>query len=379
MNPRILKIETLIIDLPTIRPHHLSMTVINRQSMVITRIYSEDGIVGIGESTTIGGLAYGPESPEGIKVTIDKYIAPLLSGKDATNINSLMTLIATHVKGNEFAKAGVETALMDAQGKRWNVSISELLGGSVCTHLEVLWTLASGDTHKDIEEAQTLIADNRHKTFKLKIGKQDPKKDVENVSAIKNALGPDVRITVDVNQAWEEEVAKKWINVLQHNGIDLIEQPVLKTNFDGLARLTEYFHVPIMADESCATITDAMKLAKIRGGSVFALKLMKAGGMNQALKIAGIAESAGISLYGGTMLEGTIGTAASVHAFSTLPDLSWGTELFGPLLLTDDIVVNPLNYSNSSVEVPKGPGLGIELDEDKVNFYTRRDTINVTV
>lgn len=369
---KIYKIETIIVDLPTIRPHHLSMTVMMKQSMVLIKIYSDDGIVGIGEATTIGGLSYGAESPEGMKLTIDQYIAPLLIGQDATNIHLLRQRINKNVQHNTFAKAGIETALLDAQGKRLNVSVSTLLGGAVKDKLEVLWTLASGDTTKDIEEAKKLMTENRHNTFKLKIGRNDPKVDVAHVSAIKKAVGDDVKITVDINQAWDEYVAKKWIAVLQGNGIDLIEQPIVKTNFEGLARLTEYFEVPIMADEACATISDAMKLCKIRGGSVFAVKIMKTGGLYDAYKIAGMAEACDIALYGGTMLEGTIGTVASAHVFSTATNMPWGTELFGPLLLTDDIVTQKIVYKDNALELPTGPGLGIELNEDKIEQYKRK-------
>lgn len=370
-------IETIIVDLPTIRPHKLSMATMMSQSMVIIRILTEDGIEGLGESTTIGGMTYGPESPEGIKLTIDQYIAPLLLHQDATNINYLMNLLSKHVKGSTFAKAGIETALLDAQGKRLHVPVAQLFGGSVKENLAVLWTLASGDTQKDIEEAQHLISENRHDTFKLKIGAKSPKEDVRHVSAIKKALGDTIRITVDVNQAWSESVAKTWIYILQENGIDLIEQPIANANFEGLARLTEYFHVPIMADEACATIHDAMKLCNIRGGSVFALKIMKAGGLSNTVKIAGMAEAADISLYGGTMLEGTIGTLASAHIFSTFGNLDWGTELFGPLLLTDDIVTTPIVYEDGALTLPKGPGLGVTLDWNQVEKYKRREKSNV--
>ena len=370
--PKITKVETIIVDLPTIRPHHLSMTVMMNQTMVLIKLYADDGIVGFGESTTIGGLSYGAESPEGMKLTIDHYITPLLIGQDATNIHLLRKIIDKNVQHNTFAKAGIETALLDAQGKRLNISVSTLLGGAVNPELGVLWTLASGDTAKDIEEAQQLVAENRHKIFKLKIGRQEPKVDVKHVSAIKKALGDDIKITVGTNQAWEESVAKKWIKVLQENGIDLVEQPIVKTNFDGLARLTEYFEVPIMADEACATIFDAMKLCRIRGGSVFAIKIMKTGGLYDAYKIAGMAEASDIALYGGTMLEGTIGTVASAHVFSTAKNMSWGTELFGPLLLTDDIVKQRLTYKDCTLQLPIGPGLGIELDEDKIEKYRRK-------
>ena len=371
-NPAILSVEASIIELPTIRPHKLSMATMMKQTMVIIKITATDGIIGWGESTTIGGMTYGPESPESMKLTVDQYISPLLLGKDAANINVLMHEINRNVKGNTFAKAGIETALLDAQGKRLGVSVAELFGGSIKTQLPVLWTLASGNTEKDIEEAQHLISINRHDTFKLKIGSNEPKKDVAHVVAIKKALGADIRITVDINQAWSEFTAKIWIKILQDNGIDLIEQPIVKTNFDGLARLSEYFHVPIMADEAVATTEDAMKLCKIRGGSVFAIKIMKTGGLYNAAKIAGMAEASDIGLYGGTMLEGTIGSVASAHIFSTFTNLSWGTELFGPMLLTDDIVTNPMVFKDCTLQVPKGPGLGIEVDEDKLNHYKRK-------
>ncbi len=371
-NPKIISVEVAILDLPTIRPHKLSMATMKNQTMVITKITSEDGISGWGESTTIGGMSYGAESPEGMKLTIDKYIAPLIIGKDATNINALMNVIGENIQANNFAKAGIETALLDAQGKRLGITVAEYLGGSVSDKLPVLWTLASGNTEKDIEEAKHLISIKRHDTFKLKIGSNDPKKDVSHVCAIKAAVGEDIKITVDVNQAWNEETAKKWIRVLQENGVDLIEQPINKTNFEGLARLTEFFHVPIMADEAVATTEDAFKLAKIRGGSVFAVKIMKAGGLYNSTKIAGIAAAADIGIYGGTMLEGTIGSVASAQVFSTFKNLSWGTELFGPLLITDEIVTNPMTFRDCMLELPKKPGLGLEIDEDKFKFYKRK-------
>lgn len=370
-NSSILSIEAIILDLPTIRPHQLSMATMMSQTMVIIKITSDDGIFGWGEATTIGGMTYGPESPQSMKLTIDHYISPLLIGKDASNINALMLSINKNVKGNTFAKAGIETALLDALGKRLGVSVAELFGGSISTQLPVLWTLASGNTEKDIEEAKHLISINRHDTFKLKIGSNEPKKDVAHVVAIKKALGEDIKITVDINQAWDEFTAKIWVKVLQDNGVDLIEQPIIKTNFEGLARLTEFFHVPIMADEAVATTEDAMKLAKIRGGSVFAVKIMKTGGLYNAAKIAGMADAGDIALYGGTMLEGTIGSVASAQIFSTFNKLQWGTELFGPLLLTDDIVTNPMVYKDCKLEVPKGPGLGIEIDTDKLKHYKR--------
>lgn len=372
LQPKITGIETIIVDLPTIRPHHLSMTVMRNQALVLIRLFSSDGIEGLGESTTIGGISYADEFPEGIKLAIDTYFTPLLINQDPTHINYLMKLLDKHISGNPFAKSGIETALLDAQAKRLSVPMHQLFGGAISHRLPVLWTLASGDTDKDIEEAKKLIAEKKHNVFKLKIGGRTPDADVQHVSEIKKALGSDIKVTVDVNQAWSEQVARKSIQKLQDANVDLIEQPLTKSNFEGLARLSSYFEVPIMADEAAASVQDAYKLAKINAASVFALKISKAGGLTNVARQAAIALGAGISTYGGTMLEGTIGTAASAHIFSTLPNLDWGTELFGPLLLTDDIIKNPIAYGNFSLEIPAGIGLGVELDMNQVEKYKRK-------
>lgn len=370
--PKVTAIDVSLVDLPTIRPHHLSMTVMRTQTMVIVRLHCSDGIVGLGEASTIGGLSYGEESPEGMKVAIETYFTPALLNQDATSIQAAMMRLHAAGKGNRFAKFALETALLDAQGKRLGVPVSTLLGGVVEDSLPVLWTLASGDTEKDIEEAQSLLQSGRHRAFKLKIGTREPAHDIAHVSAIKKAVGDSVMITTDINQAWEEAVAKPGIARLQEAGVDLIEQPLDRDNYEGLARLTSHFTVAIMADEAVTDTKQAFKLAKIFAGSVFALKPAKAGGLYEVLRVAAVAQAAGIGLYGGTMLEGTIGTAAAAHAFRTLPRLEWGTELFGPLLLTDDIIKNPIVYRDGRMHLPEGPGLGLELDMDKFEQYRRK-------
>ncbi|WP_192874931.1 muconate/chloromuconate family cycloisomerase [Ignatzschineria cameli] len=372
LTDRIAKIETLIVDLPTIRGHQLSMTTMTTQSSVIVKIYTEAGILGLGEAATIGGLSYGPESPEGMQLTIDQYIAPLLIGQSIGSIKALKVRMAQNIRGNYFAKNAVETALFDIQGKILNVPISTLLGGKVQDHLSVLWVLASGDTEKDIIEAKEMIASGRHKDFKLKIGRRPVKEDVAHVIAIKEALGEESMVTVDVNQAWSEAEAIVGMQLLQDAGIDLVEQPLVQHEIAAQARLSERFNIPILADESVGLPYEGFNIAKIAGARAFALKTAKSGGVLGVLALAEVAQAAGIGLYGGTMLEGSIATSAAIQAYSTLPRFEWGTELFSPLLLKDDIVVEPLQYRDYGVEVADKPGLGLELDEDKVKFYRRK-------
>jgi muconate cycloisomerase len=369
--PRIQQVETILVDLPTIRPHQLAMTTMHRQTLMIVRLHMSDGLVGTGEGTTIGGLAYGPESPEGMKLAIDTYFAPILLASDPNRVARTMATIATSVQGNHFAKSAVETALLDALGQRVGLPISELLGGRQHDRLPVAWTLASGDTGRDIEEAEEMLARRRHNIFKLKIGKGDPAANVAHVAAIKRALSHRASVRVDINQAWSEATASAMLPALAAAGVELIEQPVALRNLGALARLARETPVAIMADEALNGPETAFAIASQAGADVFALKIEQSGGLFAAAKVAAIAEAAGIGLYGGTMLEGGIGTVASAHLFSTIGKLEWGTELFGPLLLTEEILETPLDYADFGLAVPTAPGLGVTLSETQLNRFRR--------
>ncbi|WVT76211.1 muconate/chloromuconate family cycloisomerase (plasmid) [Sinorhizobium chiapasense] len=378
LSPVVERVETMLVDLPTIRPHKLSVATMTGQTLMLVKVHCSDGTVGVGEGTTIGGLSYGGESPETMKLAIDTYFAPVMIGEDASHVRALMIRIGKAVKENRFAKSAVETALLDAHGKRLGLPISELLGGALRKRLPVAWTLASGDTVKDIAEAETMLDLRRHRIFKLKIGARPLKDDIAHVAAIKQALGDRGAVRVDVNMAWSEFEAAYGMAALAEAGCELVEQPVASTA--ALKRLVRRFPVALMADESLTGPESAFEIAKSKGADVFAVKIEQSGGLFNAQRVATIADAAGIELYGGTMLEGGVGTVASAHVFSTFAHLQWGTELFGPLLLTEEILATPLDYSDFELKVPDGPGLGIELDEDRLKFFARdglRKTISV--
>ena len=364
-------IETILVDVPTIRPHKLSVATMNTQTLVLVRVTCADGIEGWGEATTIGGLNYGEESPESIKTNIDTYLAPLLAGMDAAQPAKAMAKIRKTIQGNRFAKCALETALLDAQARRLGIPLSELLGGRVRDALPVAWTLASGDTAKDIAEAEHMLDIRRHRIFKLKIGLRGVDEDVAHALAIKRALGERASVRVDVNQAWSESESVRGIAKLEAGGIDLIEQPVRAHDHAALARLKARFDVAIMADEALHGPVDAMALARTDAADVYAVKITQSGGLTPALDVATIARLAGIGVYGGTMLEGGIGTAATAHVCATFADLAWGTELFGPLLLTEEVLREPLVYRDFMLQVPSGPGLGVEIDIEKVRRMQR--------
>lgn len=373
VNPvtKIDQIETMILDIPTIRGHVLSMATMRMQTAVLVKIKFSDGSEGIGEGTTIGGLSYGPESPEGIRSAIETYIAPALLGRDADNINAAIYLIDKLVKANRIAKTAVEIALWDGLGKRLGVSVSQLFGGAVHQKLPVAWTLASGNSETDIAEALQMIETRRHNIFKLKIGKRSVREDVAHVARIKQAVGEAASVRVDVNTAWSLQDARWGLKGLQDAGCELVEQPVPARYRRAMAELTSGYEIAVMADEALNGPEDALEVAVAMAADVFAVKIGQSGGLKRASEVITIAQAAGLGLYGGTMLETGLSTAAALQLFSTVEALQWGTELFGPLLLTEDILAEPIIYRDFCVEIPKGVGIGAALDPDKIAFFCR--------
>lgn len=371
------RIETLILDIPTIRGHVLSMATMRTQTAVLVRIRFSDGSEGLGEGTTIGGLSYGPESPESIRSAIDTYLAPGLTGRAADDVNGAIQLMDHVARGNRIAKTAVEIALWDGLGKRLGVSVAQLFGGAVHSRLPVAWTLASGNSDTDIAEAEAMIAKGRHNIFKLKIGKRSVAEDVAHVARIKSALGDAASIRVDVNQTWTLADARRGLPALQDAGCELVEQPVAARYLNAMAELTRAYEIAVMADEALNGPEDALAVASRGGADVFAVKIAQSGGLKRAAEVVAIGQAAGLGLYGGTMLETGLSTAAALQLFATVERLDWGTELFGPLLLTADILAQPIIYRDFHVEVPQGPGIGAALDPDKIEFYRRDRTTRV--
>ena len=366
------RVKARILDIPTIRPHKLAFGSINRQSPVIVQVWLSDGATGFGEAATIGGPSWNEESPESIYQIINQHLAPCLIGQSAERISTVIDRMDIACRGNLFAKSAVEMALIDALSRSMGVPAWQLFGGRRIESMELAWTLASGDISKDIDEAHRMLEARRHRLFKIKIGARSPGDDVAHVSAIARAIDGHARLTVDVNQAWDGNTAKRWLPALIASGVDLIEQPVAKWNIEALTDLTAFLDgALVMADETICTIYDAMMLARKKSCHVFSLKVAKHGGMLRTSQVAAIAEAADIGWYAGTMLETSIGSAASAQVFSTLGSKHHGCELFGPQLLVDDIVENRMAIHEFKLIFPDGPGLGITVNEGQLDRFDR--------
>ena len=367
----IASIRSTIVDVPTVRRHELSSLSVTTQSYVIVELRLTNGVEGIGEAATLGGPRWSEESVESIKATIDVYLAPVIIGAPANRFEAARIRMDEAAKRNNAAKAAIESALFDAVGKSLGVSAVQLLGGAVRESVPVLWTLASGDPAQEIEEAEKKLDARLHDTFKIKIGARSPEADVARLRRLAGALAGRASLIVDANQAWDETTAVRCLPVLAELGVRLVEQPLPAWNLAGMARLRARSTVPLMADEGVFSAHDMLDVARAGAADVVSLKLVKHGGLLATRDVAAVAEAAGIGLYGGCLLESSIGAAAHLQVFAGLRELAWGCEHFGPQILVDDLVEEPLHFADFCIHLPAGPGLGVTLDQDKLRHYAQ--------
>ncbi|MBD0270754.1 MAG: mandelate racemase [Acetobacteraceae bacterium] len=368
----IASVRSTIVDVPTVRRHKLSQTSVTAQSYVVVEVRLANGAFGVGEAATLGGPRWSEESVEAIKANIDAYLAPALQGLPADRFEAAGARMDAAAKRNNAAKAAVETALFDAVGKTLGLPASALLGGAVRDRVPVLWTLASGDVGQEVEEAEKKLAARLHDTFKVKVGALSPDADLARLRRLAGALEGRASLIVDANEAWDETTAVRCLPVLAELGVRLVEQPLPAWNVPGMARVRARSAVPLMADECVFSTHEMMAVAQAAAADVVSLKLVKHGGMLNLRKVAAVAEAAGIGLYGGCLLESSVGAAAHLQSFAGLRELAWGCEHFGPQILTDDLVTEPLRFEDFHVHLPAGPGIGVTLDQDKLRRYARR-------
>ena len=369
---RVAALETRLLDIPLIRPHRFAVATMQTQGVLLVRLVTEDGIVGWGEGVVPGGPWWGGESVEGMAALVERHLTPLVIGQDVLRPEALSRRLERLVAGAPFARASVEMAVWDAAGRALGVPVHQLLGGVHRARLPVTWALGAEPADAVVDEARRLLAEGRHASFKLKMGAAPPDADVARVTAVATELAGAAPLAVDLNGAWDEHTARRWLPGLAAAGVHLVEQPLPAANLSGLARLRERSGAAIMADESVWTPADALHVARADAADVFALKIGKSGGLSAVRRIAAIAEAAGVGCYGGTTIETSLGTAASAHLFCATAALGHGTELFGPLLLDDDIATVAVRYEDGDLVLGTGPGFGITVDEEKVQKYARR-------
>jgi muconate cycloisomerase len=368
---RIERVETVILDVPLRRPHRFARVGMDAQPILLVFLRTAGGVSGVGEGTVPAGPWWGGESVETMRVVVERYLAPVLLGRRVDDIAALQRDMADVVAANLFAKCAVEVALHDAWARALDVPVHTLLGGLARRGVPVTWALGTEPAEAVVEEALGKLDAGLHHSFKLKMGAAVPVDDVARVVTVAEKLRGVAGVRVDLNSRWDRLTSLTHLPHLVEAGVELVEQPVPGAEFEALAEINAALGVPVMADESLRTPTDALRLARLRAADVYSLKTTKSGGLRATRAIAEIAAAAGIPCHAGTSIEGPIGTAATLQMACATPAVTWGSELFGPLLMAEELLVTPLRYADGSLYLPDGPGLGVELDPAAVRRFTR--------
>ncbi|MHA6800175.1 muconate/chloromuconate family cycloisomerase [Bounagaea algeriensis] len=365
------RVETVLLDVPLRRAHRFARVGMDAQPVLLVFVRTAGGITGVGEGVVPGGPWWGGESVETMQLVIERYMAPLLLGRTVDDIAGIQRDIDDVVAANLFAKTAIEVALHDAWARCLDVPVHVLLGGLTRRSVPVTWALGTESAEVVAEEALGKLDAGHHHSFKLKMGAQAPADDMARVCAVAEKLAGVASVRVDINARWDRLTALTHLPQLADAGVDLVEQPVPGEQVETLAEINKTLPIPVMADESLRTPADALRLAEHRAADVFALKTTKSGGLRRTKAIAEVAAAADIPCYSATSIESPISTAASLHLACAAPAVTWGSELFGPLLMREELLTDPLRYENGELHLPDGPGLGVELDPDAVRAFTR--------
>lgn len=373
---KIKRISTLMVDLPLVRPHVMSLMTVKEVNYLFVRMEGENGVEGWGETSFLGGPSWSEESVESAAAVVNQYVAPYLIGKDFDRIEELRHFMHTLVRGNHFALAAVELAAWDLLGKTRGLPVYDLLGGLCRTKVPMSWSLAAGSIEADLKEAEEMTQKGNF-IFKFKTGLKTPEEDAQRIRAVREAF-PQAQLRADANQGWDRASALRACRLFEPYRLDFIEQPVPKTDIDSLEYIQKHSDTPIMADESLESIQAAMQLVKREAVSVFGIKLSKAGGLLGGKRLAAIAEGANFPCYVGSMFETPLCNAAHLHFACSTPQVVLGCELFGPMLLADQVTCEETRYEQGYVCLDEGkPGFGITMDEAKLKRYARGPFVEI--
>ena len=360
-------IEVVPVRLPLREPFAVAYATYPDVPSVLVRLTTTDGAVGWGEATPDPNVT--GETWEGVAATLRHALAPALLGRDARDRDGARRALDARVEGAPAAKAALEIALHDLLARALGVPLWLLLGGRSKPHLTISRVVSLG------EPAAMAAAAARHvaagfATVKVKLGDpDDPGRDARRLAAVREAVGPDVALKVDVNQGWRTAgVAIAAIRACAASRPAYVEQPVAWWDLEGLAEVRRQTGATIMVDEGCRGPREMLRVVALRAADLVNVKLMKCGGLQPALALNAIAETAGIPAQVGTMVESAIASAAGLHLALALANVAT-VEMGGPLMLAADIAAAAFWYDRDRVTVPDQPGLGIEVDEAAVRQF----------
>ncbi|HZP80969.1 MAG TPA: mandelate racemase/muconate lactonizing enzyme family protein [Chthonomonadaceae bacterium] len=369
---KITHIETIPVELP-LTPRRIMRTSwgVHRTSpFLFVKIHTDEGIVGLGEVSCTP--IWSGEDNRTAAHFIAENLAPALVGENPTEIERLTRKMNTVLAGNPFTKSGLEMALWDILGKTAGLPVYRLLGGPVREFVPTKYSLSGMEPEKAAELALWAVAEG-FRAMKVKVG-MEPEQDVARVKAVREAIGPDIRLGVDANTGWSPRVAIQMIRRLTEFDIFFAEQPVSASNLAWLADVRRQVTVPIMADESIYTLQDAIAIVRAEAADILSVYVGK-GGIGPARKIAAVAEGAGITCTVGSNLEAGVASAAMIHLAMATPGIGaeeFPCDIIGPFYYDTCLLKEPLPLVGGQARPFERPGLGVELDEEQVRRWRTR-------
>lgn len=335
---------------------------------VIVRVRTDTGLIGLGEATV--AARWSGETSVACASAIETLLGPALVGRDPTRVNAARLIMDRELKLNPFTKSAVEMALWDLSGKAAGVPVYQLLGGKVRETIPTKMMIGAFD----IDRVKSLASEFLSwgvRCLKVKVG-LDLAGDIARVAAVREVAGPEIPITVDSNCGWNVTTARRALEAFRKFDLLVAEQPIAPGNLAAMAYLRQTGGIPIMADESVFTLSDAWNVAATGAADVISLYPGKNGGIAASIEIAHATKAAGLVCHVGSNLELGIGSAAMLHLACSIAEIdseTYPADILGPHYHVSDLLTKPLDLRFDGARVPEGPGLGVELDEDALARY----------
>jgi O-succinylbenzoate synthase len=362
---RINRIDLKLVRLPLVRTFRTSSSSKDSIAHILVRVENDGGEVGWGECASPSDPYYCPETTETCWHILKDFLAPAVIGKDWESIDQLIKFYRP-VKGNNFAKAGLEIACWDALAHHEGKSLATLLGE---TRPEILSGVSLG-IEPDLETLFGLIdqyLSEGYRRIKLKIA---PGWDVDIVRSVRERY-PEIALQVDANSAYRLADLDH-LKQLDAFSLLLIEQPLAHDDIIDHARLQAVLRTPICLDESIHSAEDARKALDIQACRVINIKVSRVGGLREAKRIHDLCLGRGVEVWCGGMHEFGIGRAANL-AISSLPGFSLPGDISGSdKYYREDLVEPPIRADNGAVVVPRGTGLGFEPIAERIEQLSLR-------
>lgn len=338
---------------------------------VLVKVHA-DGVVGCGQIRPISPGHFVADTTQSMVAAIKEIYAPALLGRPLFDIETINETFALRLAGNPAARAALDIAVHDAMGKALKTPVHNLIGGCCQPRIPLEWSVSmADDVGTMVAEAKRAVDEFGIRVLCLKMAdRRGWRQDVKHFEAVRKSVGPDVMIGIDPNTGWTLGDALLAIAEIRRMGLGYIEQPIERRDLKGMAEIRRAAGgVPVMADEGIFTLQDAYALAEARACDAYCIKLYKLGGITPAKKIAALAEAANIQINcGGLAVQSQLEAAAGAHYYASIPAsrmmgaaefvMGLNSTAKDPLCPESDFVIR-----DGHVEVPRGPGLGVTIDE----------------